>query len=182
LLASGSSLLLSNDDFDAWSSFVCRSSSTRLCGSLDIARNYLLRLNCTQLALLGISRRATDVNQGSPLVKRILVQKMLCRARKYIFPVKLKYFMRRMLLFTVLCLCLAALILYAVDYASVRFGSAPLGAVTVTRYYVIPKKNGKEEFVFQPPELEKCVHSLFSHAGYRPCWYLNRHPEQPITM
>jgi hypothetical protein len=47
---------------------------------------------------------------------------------------------------------------------------------------VIPKKNGKTEFVFQPAQLQQCVHSLFAHEGYLPCWYLSRHPEQPIKM
>jgi hypothetical protein len=23
-----------------------------------------------------------------------------------------------------------------------------------------------------------CVHSLFPHMGYQPCWYLSRHSEQ----
>ncbi len=79
-------------------------------------------------------------------------------------------------------MCVAATVLFAADYAFVRFGSHSVGSVIVTRYYVIPKKNGKTEFVFQPAELQNCVHSLFSHNGYPPCWYLSRHPEQPIKM
>ena len=79
-------------------------------------------------------------------------------------------------------LCVAAVVLYAADYTLVRFGGNPFGTVIVTPYYVIPKKNGKTEFVFQPAELQKCVHSLFSHEGYTPCWYLSRHAEQPIKM
>ena len=90
--------------------------------------------------------------------------------------------MRHVVLIIALGICTAVVILYAADYASVRFGSNAFGAVIVTRYYVIPKKNGKTEFVFQPAELQKCVHSLFSHEGYSPCWYLSRHPEQPIKM
>jgi hypothetical protein len=90
--------------------------------------------------------------------------------------------MRRVLVLTLSGLCLAAALLYAADYASVRFSRNPFGTVIVTRYYVIPKKNGKTEFVFQPAELQSCVHSLFSHEGYPPCWYLNRHPEQPIKL
>jgi len=79
-------------------------------------------------------------------------------------------------------LCVAAVILYAADYAAVRFGRNRFGTVIVTPYYVIPKKNGKTEFVFQPAQLQECVHSLFAHEGYAPCWYLSRHPEQPIKM
>jgi hypothetical protein len=83
---------------------------------------------------------------------------------------------------TVAGVCIAATILYVADYAAIRFGHAAFGAEIVTPYYVIPQKNGKTEFVFQPPELRKCVHSLFPHQGYAPCWYLSRHPEQPIKI
>ncbi len=90
--------------------------------------------------------------------------------------------MRRLLFTIVSGACIAASILYAADYACIRFGRSPFGAVIVTRYYLIPKKNGKTEFVFQPPELQPCVHALFPHQGYSPCWYLSRHPEKPIKM
>ncbi len=90
--------------------------------------------------------------------------------------------MRRAILLIALGMCMAVAILYAADYASIRFGRTPIGTVIVTRYYEIPKKNGKTEFVFQAPELQKCVHSLLPHQGYLPCWYLNRHTEQPIKM
>ena len=90
--------------------------------------------------------------------------------------------MRRAILVIVSGVCVAAAILYATDFALVRFARSPFGTVIVTRYYVIPKKNGKTEFVFQPPELQRCVHSLLPQEGYTPCWYLSRHPEQPIKM
>jgi hypothetical protein len=89
---------------------------------------------------------------------------------------------RRVLITVFAGLCIAATILYVVDYAIARFGRAPFGNVIVTHYYEIPKKNGKTEFVFLPPELQKCVHSLFPHLGYAPCWYLNGHAEQPVKM
>ncbi len=91
-------------------------------------------------------------------------------------------FMRRMLVLVLGSLCVASIILYAADIAIVRFGHAPFGSVIVTRYYEIPHKNGKTEFVFQPTQLQQCVHSLFPHGGFPPCWYLSRHPEQPIRM
>ena len=90
--------------------------------------------------------------------------------------------MRRLFLLILLFVCLAAAILYAADYAAARSSSKSFGSVIVTPYYVIPKKNGKTEFVFQPPALQRCVHSLFPHQGYAPCWYLSRHPEQPIKI
>ncbi len=90
--------------------------------------------------------------------------------------------MRRVFILIVSGLCLGAVILYAGDYGMVYFGRAPFGSIIVTRYYAIPKKNGKTEFVFQAPQLQKCVHSLFPHEGFPPCWYLSRHTEQAITL
>jgi hypothetical protein len=90
--------------------------------------------------------------------------------------------MRRILVLTLFGLCLAGTILYAADYASVRLAHDPFGSVVVTRYHLIPKKNGSTEIVFQPAQPQQCVHSLFAHEGYLPCWYLSRHREQSIKM
>jgi len=90
--------------------------------------------------------------------------------------------MRRILVLTSFGLCLAGAILYATEYASVHLAHDPFGSVVVTRYYLIPQKNGKTEIVFQPAQPQQCVHSLFAHEGYLPCWYLSRHPEQAIKM
>jgi hypothetical protein len=71
---------------------------------------------------------------------------------------------------------------YGVDYAVFRYrvagGRQAFGQVTVTHYDAVQQKNGKTEFLFDPPEGQTCVNSLFPHAGYAPCWYLQRHPEQ----
>jgi hypothetical protein len=48
----------------------------------------------------------------------------------------------------------------------------------VKRYYAVLQKNGKTQFIFEPPGDESCVHALFPHSGQMPCWYLSRHPEQ----
>ena len=81
----------------------------------------------------------------------------------------------------VVLLAIAAL-LYALDYGLLRLRIArnrdPFGSVSVRRYYAVQKKNGKTEFMFNPPQDEQCVHSVFSHMGYLPCWRLQRHPEQ----
>jgi hypothetical protein len=73
-------------------------------------------------------------------------------------------------------------ILYAVDYVVFRYRVAkdqqPFGQITVTRYYAVEQKSGKTQFIFQPPEAQSCVHSLFPHADCVPCWYLERHTEQ----
>ena len=56
---------------------------------------------------------------------------------------------------------------------AVRYGS-----VTVNHYYAVLQKNGKTQFIFDPPQAQTCVHALFPHGGWLPCWYLSRHPEQ----
>jgi len=75
-------------------------------------------------------------------------------------------------------------LVYAGDYLYVRMklgagaeanaGNGILGSVTLQRYWEIPQKNGKVEYSFDPPAQQTCVHSIFSHAGYSPCWYLSR--------
>ena len=70
--------------------------------------------------------------------------------------------------------------LYAGDYLTAR--RAALGSVKVDRYYAIPQKDGKTEFVSAPPENQACVQSLLPHLGYNPCWYVNRHKRKRIDM
>ena len=77
-------------------------------------------------------------------------------------------------------------ILYIGDYVSIRYrmakNRAPFGAVTVQRYYAVPQKNRKTEFYFDQPETQTCVHSLFPHFGYSPCWDLNRKRVKQINV
>ena len=56
------------------------------------------------------------------------------------------------------------------------------GYVAVRHYYAVGEKNGKTEFLFNPPETQACLHSLFPHFGYTPCWYLRRHAEQRTNL
>jgi hypothetical protein len=84
---------------------------------------------------------------------------------------------RRVLLLTALGL----LLLYAGDFALAQSRHA-FGVVKIERYYAIPQKDGKTEFVFAEPETEECVHSLFPHLGDSPCWYVNRHTRKRINM
>ena len=58
----------------------------------------------------------------------------------------------------------------------------PYGQITVTSYDAVTQKSGKTEFLFNPPEAETCVHALFPHQGYPPCWYLARHTEQRTNI
>jgi hypothetical protein len=57
----------------------------------------------------------------------------------------------------------------------------PLGQVTVRRYGAIPQKAGKTEFIYEEPLVETCVHALFPHMGFAPCWYLGRRGEQRVN-
>jgi hypothetical protein len=84
--------------------------------------------------------------------------------------------MKRILVVAILGLCL----LYGGDYLAGR--SAPLGTVTVDRYYAIPQKDGKTEFVTAGRESQACVQSLLPHSGHAPCWYVNRHRQKRINM
>jgi hypothetical protein len=93
---------------------------------------------------------------------------------------------RRLLLRIAAAAFLSALILtllaYATDYAVFRYRIAanrqPFGQVTVTRYDAVAQKNGRTQFIFNPPEAQTCVHTLFPRAGFVPCWYLERHADQ----
>ncbi len=83
---------------------------------------------------------------------------------------------------TVLLLASLVVLAYGIDYLVFRYRVAsnrrPFGAVTVQSYYAVGQKNGKTEYLFDPPQPQTCVHAMFSHAGYVPCWYLSRHREQ----
>jgi hypothetical protein len=86
----------------------------------------------------------------------------------------------------VLFVLATALISFGVDFAIFRVRVAanrnPYGSVVVTRYYAVLQKNGKTQFIFDPPAPEPCVHALFPHSDVLPCWYLNRHPEQRTNI
>ena len=84
--------------------------------------------------------------------------------------------MKRILVMAILGLC----VLYGADYLTAR--GAALGTVKIKRYYAIPQKDGKTEFVFAAPENQACVQSLLPHLGYNPCWYVNRHNRKRIDM
>jgi hypothetical protein len=73
---------------------------------------------------------------------------------------------------------------YAADYAVLQLkmnknnGADALGSVT--SYYGTALKDGKMEIFTDQPQVETCVHSLFPHSGYRPCWYASRNNVKPI--
>jgi len=68
--------------------------------------------------------------------------------------------------------------LYAGDDLWVRYRLAhkrardPLDEVTF--YYATALKSGRVEVFYDQPGREVCVHAIFAHLGYRPCWYAGR--------
>lgn len=94
---------------------------------------------------------------------------------------QIKAFLKRLLAITVLSVLAITLLAYVIDYALFRYRVAanrqPYGQVMVYSYDAVAQKNGKTEFIFNPPENQTCVHALFPHSGYVPCWYLQRHSE-----
>jgi len=94
---------------------------------------------------------------------------------------RIKRFLKQLILIGIACAAGLTLAAYSVDYAVFRYRVAanrqPFGQITVSSYDAVLQKNGKTQFIFNPPEPQTCVHSLFPHAGYVPCWYLQRHTE-----
>jgi hypothetical protein len=75
---------------------------------------------------------------------------------------------------------------YAIDSIVFRYrlstNRQPYGQFTVNSYDAVQQKNGKTEFLFNPPEAQTCVHALFPHDAFVPCWYLRRHTEQRTNI
>ncbi|HVN21312.1 MAG TPA: hypothetical protein VMU05_21170 [Dongiaceae bacterium] len=94
--------------------------------------------------------------------------------------------LRRVFLGLVLFLLGTALLTFLVDLGLFRLrvvsGRNPYGSVVVSRYYAVLQKNGKTQFIFDPPAPETCVNALLPHSGMQPCWYLKRHPEQRTNI
>jgi hypothetical protein len=82
----------------------------------------------------------------------------------------------------------AIVLLYGGDYVYIRHkknhpetGPA-LGTVNIQPIIAVPQKSGKEEYYLGDPETDSCVHSIFPHFGYAPCWYLNRKKNDIVPM
>jgi hypothetical protein len=85
----------------------------------------------------------------------------------------------------------ALAVLYVGDYLSVRIRAIhpkpadPFESLKTPRVLAIPEKNGKTEYEVDaqnPEQTVTCVHSLFPHYGYAPCWYVQPRINQPIPM
>ena len=99
--------------------------------------------------------------------------------------------MRAILNWALLVAVLLLACVYAYDGLSVRHRMGaqkqgdPFDTVTYPRVLAIPHKGNRVEYALDatsPMESESCVHSLFPHFGYSPCWYVNRKAQNPIPM
>jgi len=87
--------------------------------------------------------------------------------------------MKRLLLRAVMALVALIVVLYVGDSAVlfVRMGHANPGTGpafgTTTFYYTADLKSHQYE-VFEQPQTETCVHAIFPHYAFPPCWYSSR--------
>ncbi len=84
-----------------------------------------------------------------------------------------------------LILATVAVVLYGVDFLSVRFRIPrrdTFGSVTMHTYYAVKLKNGKTEYDFAGDHDVNCSNSMFPQLGAKPCWYAIRHTEEQITI
>ena len=72
-------------------------------------------------------------------------------------------------------------VLYLGDAIAFRLARQPYGVVKVRRYYAMPLKGNRTEYGDAGVENDTCVHALFPHAGFPPCWYARRHTEKWVT-
>ena len=93
---------------------------------------------------------------------------------------------KRLLFAVVLSAAALSAAVYVGDFAVFRLrvvlNRNPYDSVTVQHFDAVLKKNGKTQFLFDPPQPETCVKALFPHQGFAPCWYLNRHREQGTNI
>jgi hypothetical protein len=91
----------------------------------------------------------------------------------------------------VYALLLLLAVAYVYDYASVRLRMSaqkpgdPFDVVTYPHLLAIPLKGNKIDYELDaqsPMETDPCVHSLFPHYGYTPCWYILRKSKNPTQM
>jgi hypothetical protein len=127
------------------------------------------------LRLLRVMRRQSEASAGRWEAGRSWQRRLSAR-------LSLRARLRRVLVAAILVIVSAALLAYSLDYVVFRIRTATnrnaYGSVTVNHYYAVLQKNGKTQFIFDPPQAQTCVNALFPHAGWLPCWYLSRHPDQ----
>ncbi len=74
-------------------------------------------------------------------------------------------------------LLLLASCVYLADVCLLAIRKDPTSTVTVHPYTAVPRKDKKEDLIFDDPYDQTCVNSLLPHRQMSPCWYLRKHPE-----
>ena len=105
---------------------------------------------------------------------------------------KIEVISPRILIKRILVVAVAAVaVLFIGDYLSVRIRAIhprpadPFESIKALRVLAIPEKNGKTSYEVDaqnPEQTVTCVHSLFPHYGFSPCWYVQPRINQPIPM
>ena len=82
-------------------------------------------------------------------------------------------------------LLIAAGIAYLGDSLYIRHkvaGANSAAALGNVRFYYATKlKNGKLNIYQDSPQNEVCVHALFPHYGYKPCWFASRNTVRVVA-
>ncbi len=99
--------------------------------------------------------------------------------------------MRPYVIRIVYALVLLTALAYGYDFASVHARvkaqkpGDPFDVVTYPHLLAIPQKGNKVDYELDatsPMESDPCIHSLFPHYGYTPCWYILRKSKDPTPM
>jgi hypothetical protein len=99
--------------------------------------------------------------------------------------------MRAILKRAVLGMVILVCAIYVADDLSVRHRRSagrdgdPFDVLVSPHILEIPHKGTKVEYavdVTAPVLSQPCVHSLFPHSGYLPCWYIKRERQGPTPM
>ena len=94
---------------------------------------------------------------------------------------RIKHFLKRLFVIGLSCALGLAALAYVIDYVVFRYrvstNRQPYSQITVSSYDAVQQKNGKTQFIFNPPQAQTCANALFPRNGFVPCWYLQRHTE-----
>jgi len=95
---------------------------------------------------------------------------------------RIRHLLQRLIVLSLSSVLILTLLAYGVDYVIFRYRASanrqPFSQITVSSYDAVQQKNGKTEFIFNPPQAQTCANALFPRDGFVPCWYLRRHTEQ----
>jgi hypothetical protein len=81
---------------------------------------------------------------------------------------------------------LAAALTYLCDFLYLGLKMANKNSTeafgTIQFFPATQLKNGKLDIYIESPQTETCVHALFPHYGYNPCWYAKRNQVHVVAQ